>query len=86
MSALQDGLHTNTKRRLGIEAFTRLFKRTTDGRYVDSRMCADTFDPLDYESSDQVTSVAGNGNGNVEMEMLRNSLVGNGNGNFGKMR
>ncbi|KAH7712816.1 hypothetical protein AAVH_19849 [Aphelenchoides avenae] len=29
--------------RLGIKDFIRLFKRTNDGRYVDSRICADAF-------------------------------------------
>ncbi|KAH7717263.1 hypothetical protein AAVH_15299 [Aphelenchoides avenae] len=51
MKALRGGLNPDPEKRLPIEAFTSLFKRTTDGRYVDSRMCVDAFDPRDYESS-----------------------------------
>ncbi|KAH7697168.1 hypothetical protein AAVH_35750, partial [Aphelenchoides avenae] len=30
--------------RIGIEAFVRLFQRTKDGRYLDSRICVDAFE------------------------------------------
>ncbi|KAH7711527.1 hypothetical protein AAVH_21178 [Aphelenchoides avenae] len=51
MEVLRGGLNPDPEKRLPIEAFTRLFKRTSDDRYVDSRMCVDAFDPLDYQSS-----------------------------------
>ncbi|KAH7705796.1 hypothetical protein AAVH_26986 [Aphelenchoides avenae] len=50
MKALRAGLNPNPDLRLPIGAFTRLFKQTADGRYVDSRMCVDAFDPDDYRA------------------------------------